>query len=97
MAERKEQTIGGSNIRFVGGGFSNVDNKKTISMPPKQSISLIVATKEKLKELEKTGYKEIVAEGHDALREGSTILRREIDGKEIKSKGNKKDKAEIEK
>lgn len=97
MTEKKEQTIGGSNIRFVGGGFSNVGNKRTISMPPKQSISLIVATKEKLKELEEIGYMEIEAGFYDALKEGDKIIKREINGKEIKAKGNKKDKVEIEK
>lgn len=94
MTEKKEQTIGGSKISITGGAVVT-NNEKEINIPPKESGKLRIATEEQV--LEGTGYMEIVAEGHDALREGSTILRREIDGKEIKPKGNNKDEVEIEK
>ena len=95
MTERKEQTNGGSaSFRIVK---TEVNEKGQITVEKEKSRKLTIATLERLKELEETGYLEIEAGIHDALREGDKIIKREIDGKEIKPKGNKKDKVEIEK
>lgn len=97
MAERKEQTIGGSKVSVAGGALTT-NNEKEIKIPPKESGKLTIATISRLEELERIGYMEIDVGHHDALREGNKIIKREIKGKEVKVGPKKKnDKVEIEK
>ncbi len=99
MAERKEQTIGGSKVSVAGGALTT-NNEKEIKIPPKESGKLTIATISRLEELERIGYMEIDVGHHDALREGDKIIKREINGKEVKVGPvleKKNDKVEIEK
>ena len=82
---KKEQTNGGSNNISCVGGNMYVDSEKKLDIPPKSMLRYGIAT---LERLEKTGYLEINVGHHEAFKEGEKIVKRIVEGKEIK--GNRK-------
>lgn len=85
---KKEQTNGGSHL--IIGEFSTNEDKE-IKMPPEKAKKLSIVSIAKMKELEENGYLEINVGYHEAFKEGEKIVKRIVDGKEIKSNSQKQE------
>ena len=83
---KKEQTNGGSKIEFR---IVEVNKNEKGELEAKQAKKLSIASIAKIKELEESGYLEINVGYHEAFKEGEKIVKRVVDGKEIKSNDQK--------